>query len=443
MGGRIITFFLRGIDLVVSIIGGGVFLLGISMAAVLGRVLVKRHKSPRRILYLISGSIEAQRNRDGLKSVEHGVLSDFEGFFEEVHIVYFLTRRRQCMTLSQGKYLLDFCVDTLERLEAIDFHLTKILLNELAFLWTMYRYIKKHRITVLEATDPYIQGLNGLMLSWLTGGAFIVWVMSDFDFAYRMKGKLAFEFFRFRLIEKIVERLVFRLADGVIADRQYYKDYALANRARPDRTYHCHAMVDDCFYASCRVHGDDMWTLKLRGQKLLLYVGRLATEKYPEDLIKCLAIIRKEEKKAVLLFAGDGPERNNIVRLAGILGVTDSIRFLGAVPVVHLPSLYRSANVVLGTHMGFTLLEASLCGAPIVAYDWEWHPEIIRDGYTGFLVSFGDVHAMAAASLRILKDPGLGRRLGRSAKTFVLKSYKKSRSMKEFQRVYSRILGGE
>jgi len=41
----------------------------------------------------------------------------------------------------------------------------------------------------------------------------------------------------------------------------------------------------------------------------------------------------------------------------------------------------------------------------VVAYDFEWHPELITDGVTGRLVPFRDGEAMAAATLEMLDDP--------------------------------------
>jgi glycosyltransferase involved in cell wall biosynthesis len=66
--------------------------------------------------------------------------------------------------------------------------------------------------------------------------------------------------------------------------------------------------------------------------------------------------------------------------------------------------------------MGRALVEAALSSTPIVAYDVDWHSELITDGETGVLVPFGDREAMAGAVLRLLANPGRAAELGSRAR---------------------------
>jgi glycosyltransferase involved in cell wall biosynthesis len=45
-----------------------------------------------------------------------------------------------------------------------------------------------------------------------------------------------------------------------------------------------------------------------------------------------------------------------------------------------------------------------LCGIPIIAYDVEWHPEIVIDNYTGFLVPFRDTAALAEKMIYVVRN---------------------------------------
>ena len=65
---------------------------------------------------------------------------------------------------------------------------------------------------------------------------------------------------------------------------------------------------------------------------------------------------------------------------------------------------------------GIVLLEAMAAGIPTVSFRCQWGPEeMISDGDDGILVDREDVDALAAALVRVLRDPLLRYHLGRTA----------------------------
>ena len=58
----------------------------------------------------------------------------------------------------------------------------------------------------------------------------------------------------------------------------------------------------------------------------------------------------------------------------------------------------------LAENYSMALLEAALCGVPMVTFDVGGNGEIIRDGTNGFLAPAHDVDALATAAARLL-DP--------------------------------------
>jgi glycosyltransferase involved in cell wall biosynthesis len=53
---------------------------------------------------------------------------------------------------------------------------------------------------------------------------------------------------------------------------------------------------------------------------------------------------------------------------------------------------------------GSTLVEAMLCGIPVIAYDIEWHAEIVIDDYTGFLVPFASIEDIAQKIIHVINN---------------------------------------
>jgi glycosyltransferase involved in cell wall biosynthesis len=84
---------------------------------------------------------------------------------------------------------------------------------------------------------------------------------------------------------------------------------------------------------------------------------------------------------AYLLIAGDGPQREEVDRLAAELLVDRFAR--GSFSHEQMPDLYRSADLFLHTKIresfGNVYIEALSCGTPIVAHDDEVTRWILED----------------------------------------------------------------
>ena len=95
---------------------------------------------------------------------------------------------------------------------------------------------------------------------------------------------------------------------------------------------------------------------------------------------------------------GDGNMRRGLEWLAQKLGLGDRIVFAGIAPVEEI----WAANHVLvmpSRYEGLPLamVEAMLCGRPVVATDVAGHAEIVEEGVTGFLADAPTASSLAAA----------------------------------------------
>ena len=77
---------------------------------------------------------------------------------------------------------------------------------------------------------------------------------------------------------------------------------------------------------------------------------------------------------------------------------------MGACPNDTVFNWTAHAKVAICPYSGATLVEAMLCGIPIVAYDIEWHAEIVIDDYTGFLVPFRNIEALAQKMIYVVRN---------------------------------------
>jgi glycosyltransferase involved in cell wall biosynthesis len=143
-------------------------------------------------------------------------------------------------------------------------------------------------------------------------------------------------------------------------------------------------------------------------------VARLSPEKDIATLLRAVALVRRERADFRLEVAGGGACAGDLHALADALGLGETVRFLG--PVGDVPAVLARASLFvlpsLTEGISLTLLEAMARGLPVVATNVGGNPEVVADGETGLLVPPGRPEELAAAVLRVLREPGAGRRMG-------------------------------
>jgi glycosyltransferase involved in cell wall biosynthesis len=115
-------------------------------------------------------------------------------------------------------------------------------------------------------------------------------------------------------------------------------------------------------------------------------------------------------------MVGDGPEKSNLEAKCTELNLTTAVRFVGFQTKENIPTIRMMADVNLCLMAGFSLIEACASGRPVVAYDVDWHSELIKDGETGRLVPVGQVEAVAEAICDLLDNPEKSASMGQKAR---------------------------
>jgi glycosyltransferase involved in cell wall biosynthesis len=123
---------------------------------------------------------------------------------------------------------------------------------------------------------------------------------------------------------------------------------------------------------------------------VMMTASRLAAWKRVDRAIRALRIVRQWVPGAMLLIVGDGEERGRLEALAQSQGVSDGVRFAGAVPQRDVVRYMHASDVLLAvadlSNVGNPLLEAMACGMCIVAVDAGDTRDLITDNRTGRLV---------------------------------------------------------
>ena len=276
---------------------------------------------------------------------------------------------------------------------------------------------------MLTATNPYLQGLNAALASRLLGLPYAVIITRDYDWDWAVLGKQAFRsVYPSRRVERAVGRWVLRHADLVLADRAYYRDFAVRNGAAPGRAVATRVLADSAF-VTARADASFRQRYALGPGPLLTYVGRLDSDKFPLDLVDCLSRVQGRFPSVQLVCAGTGALSGEMRTRANKLGVQANLHLLGSLPLEELPVLLATSDAVVAAHMGYTLIEAGLTGVPIVTYDYDFHNEIVTDGETGYLAPLRDVAALAERVCQVLADPTAARATGARLRERLLREH--------------------
>lgn len=182
----------------------------------------------------------------------------------------------------------------------------------------------------------------------------------------------------------------------------------------------------------------------LKGKRVILYVHRLAIRKGPHYLMGALPKIRKKIDNTMCIFVGEGPEEENLKKLAKELEVDDMTIFAGSVPTGSLPPYFAACDVyVMPSEIegfGRTLAEAMASKKPIVATRVGGVPEVALEDEIALLVPPKDPDALAEATINILTDKKLADKLASNGLKRAKKLYSHERIAKMFLEVFNELI---
>ncbi|MGA2418427.1 MAG: glycosyltransferase [Candidatus Staskawiczbacteria bacterium] len=213
--------------------------------------------------------------------------------------------------------------------------------------------------------------------------------------------------------KKIILKFLFKKANGFltagIANEEFYKYYGVEPQ-KMVRFYFSWGY--EKFFAAAQqtrsMRGSIRNSLGIKKDDfVVIYVGRLAQEKNPEIILDAFNAISIKNKK--LFFVGDGPLRSKIeqqikkqkidgVLITGFQNREKIVDFYAVADVLVLPSSSETWGIVVNEAMCF--------GLPIIASDQVGAaPDLVKNGYNGFIFPVGDVEGIIGAINNLINLP--------------------------------------
>jgi len=179
-------------------------------------------------------------------------------------------------------------------------------------------------------------------------------------------------------------------------------------------------------------------------ENVLLYLGRIGTEKNVELVMKTFAELKRRDTKNVrFVIAGGGPDGyvEKLKKQAIDMGI--NILWTGFVRGQDWLDTYAAADIVLFPSItetqGLVVVEALASGVPLVSVE-AMGPASTMKGERGCLFAGNDASQFATATLRLLNDDVLYERKKREALEIARNSSVEQRT-DELLGVYERALG--
>jgi glycosyltransferase involved in cell wall biosynthesis len=291
-------------------------------------------------------------------------------------------------------------------------------------LWHFRNWLRAERIDILQTYFPD-SSYFGILAAWLAG------------VRHRLRTRNNIGHWMTPWHRRL-GRWLNRLTTGTIANCEAARTALIADeKPDPASVVVLENGVDAGNFLDLPVPGPD-------APQVIGSVANLRPVKGLDTLVAAAASVAAEVPAARFRVAGEGEQRRSLedaIEAGGLAGkfelpgsTRDVPGFLGGLTVAVLASRAEG--------LPNAVLEYMAAGRPIVATAVGAVPELITDGVHGLLVPPGDPAALAAALLRLLREPGLATSLARAARQRVQERYSRAAMLQRFETYYERLAAG-
>ena len=247
-----------------------------------------------------------------------------------------------------------------------------------------------------------------------------------------------------------IKQTVFREADLLLAVTERARETLVLEGASPEKIRVQMPGVDINHFAPM---SKDESMLKRFGctsdDIVVMYVAHLYVQKGIYDLLFAFkrTLERTRAKNLKLLIGGRGPEETAIRLFVRQLGMTESVRLIGAHPYAEMASIHNLGDVFVlpsqparewQEQFGYVLVEAMACGKPVISTTSGSIPEVV--GEAGVLVPPCDFVSLAEQIQLLVESPARRTELGASGRARVERLFDAQKVAQQVKAHYAAVL---
>jgi len=397
----------------------------------------------RNILYIVPSDFDSLKKKGVVDMIKE---RDEGGFFDKVITLHPFTKNSKEINLSDNNKIIEYGwktgIDFLDKLFITKILGTLRILFKLAFIFPFA--IKKEKIGIIRATDPYYMGLLGLYYSKIFKIPVVVSIHSDYDKRFILDGsKGSFTIFGSRNLAKKLEKFIYKNVDKILPIREYMRLNIISefNIDEDKVKVFPHGVSFKKFDKVKFIDIYEKFSID-ESKKIISFIGRLSKENYIYHLIDIARKLKKLREDFVLLIIGDGKEYENIKNIVKNEHLEDVIYFTGFQNKEIVVNTRKQNYLALTLMGGFSLIEACAGARPVIAYDIEWHYELVKNNETGFLIEEGNIDKVVDKICYLLDNPDTVEQLGKNVKELAFKRHDILITTNMKQKIYKDVLDG-
>ncbi|MFC1871154.1 glycosyltransferase family 4 protein [Chloroflexota bacterium] len=401
---------------------------------------IRRRKKPitkKMLDFTTSSSYSDYKERGMLSSLTQ---QEEDGYLDRYYTIYPFTPASGTIKVSDRTVLIEWGTERFSRWKDLNLAYSRGAM----ILWDFFHYcvklIKNEEINIIRCNNPFTSAAIAFTCSRLTSTPFCVGVRHDFDLTakYTKPEKLP-TVLGSKWLAGAVQRFVLSRADRVIATNESRAKYAIKHCARRERIRIDPFRIDPTRFP--QPNPALKKELGIEGKKVVSFVGRLVSYNYVSDIIHLAATVCLQRRDTVFLMVGDGDEREDLEELRHSLGLDGIVKFLDMQKWQKAMQIRLLSDVSLCLMAGNSLVEAAVAATPLVAYDVDWHYELVKNDETGFLLPEGDIDGVAEAISKLLDDPKLAKKLGQNARILAIERHSTERVRRIRIELYEELIG--
>lgn len=379
------------------------------------------------------------------KGVDKMMLERSEnGFFDRVISIHPLAKHSGVHRLAKGHRLFEFGFDYLSL--GKKYKILRILFSPIYLIRAIFctrKIISKFDIDIVRASDPYWGALVGWLATFNLKVCFVISIHADWDLRHTLDKKLgAPKLFGFRFLAVKLSHFLLRRADHHLCIRESLFKSVLDAGVKAEKISLFRHSIDMSPLISEKNNQELGFDLRniFKTKQVIFFAGRISKENYIYDIID-LAATLSHRKDVIFVCAGSGTEEKKV---KAILDASPELKqiimFLGFIKREKVMKLRKFADVNLALMGGYSLIEACASGRAVIAYDVEWHSELIENEHSGFLVPPGNIAMLSDTVRLLLNDKQLAKNIGKAGQQRALQLHDEKQVSKEKQKIYRKIL---
>ena len=278
------------------------------------------------------------------------------------------------------------------------------------------------------------ESIDIIILNALGKSCFTFWFCSkliDLPFCVFTHGKEVN--LKFRDIEKFKKGFILRHSNLIVCHSNFTKNLVKNLGVKSKKIFISFPAIDASKNKKTDKTPSKFNKEILSNKKVILTIGRLIERKGIDNTIKALKNVINFFPNIIYLVVGDGPHKAKLEELTNNLELNEYVKFVGFIPEEEKESYYSITDIFImparelengdAEGFGIVFLEANYYEVPVIGGKSGGMPDAIEDGASGFLVDPLDITDISSAIIKLLKDEGLIKIMGKLGKIRVEKNF--------------------